>query len=73
MSHITSNINDRECFVYNSDEPRYILIQTLGNHERGIFDTTAELIASTTDVPFVLALSRCSTGIWTLHPGTMMP
>jgi len=55
MSHITSNINGRECFIYNSDEPRYILIQTLGNHERGIFDTTAELIASTTDVPFVLA------------------
>ena len=55
MSHITSNINGRECFIYNSDEPRYILIQTLGNHERGIFDTTAELIASTTDVPFALA------------------
>ena len=55
MSHITSNINGRECFVYDSDKPRYILIQTLGNHERGIFDRTAELIAQATGIPFVLA------------------
>ena len=48
-------VDGRECFVSGSDHPRYILVQTLGNHERGIFDSTVELIAKTIGVPFVLA------------------
>lgn len=55
MSHKTTIINGRECFISEPVQPRYILIQTLGDHERGIFDRTAELIAQTTGVPFVLA------------------
>lgn len=55
MSHRTSIIDGRECFISDSDQPRYILVQTLGDHERGIFDRTAELIAGSTGVPFVLA------------------
>ena len=55
MNHKSKTIDGRECFVSGSDHPRYILVQTLGNHERGIFDSTVELIAKTTGVPFVLA------------------
>ena len=55
MNHKSKTIDGRECFVSDSDHPRYILVQTLGNHERGIFDSTVELIAKTTGVPFVLA------------------
>ena len=55
MSHRTSIINGRECFISDSVHPKYILIQTLGNHERGIFDRTAELISEASGVPFVLA------------------
>lgn len=55
MSHKTSIISGRECFIWDSAKPRYILIQTLGNHERGIFDRTAELISEACGVPFVLA------------------
>ena len=55
MSHKTSFINGRECFISDAVHPKYILIQTLGDHERGIFDRTADLIAETTGVPFVLA------------------
>ena len=55
MSHKTSIINGRECFISDSVHPKYILIQTLGNHERGIFDRTAELISEASGVPFVLA------------------
>lgn len=55
MNHKSKTIDGRECFVSGSDYPRYILVQTLGNHERGIFDSTVELIAKTTGVPFVLA------------------
>lgn len=55
MSHKSITIDGRECFVSDSVQPRYILLQTLGNHERGIFDSTAALISETTGVPFVLA------------------
>ena len=55
MSHKTSIISGRECFIWDSAKPRYILIQTLGNHERGIFDRTAELISKACGAPFVLA------------------
>ena len=55
MSHKTSIISGRECFIWDSAKPRYILIQTLGNHERGIFDRTAELISEACGAPFVLA------------------
>ena len=55
MSHRTSIINGRECYISDSIHPKYILIQTLGNHERGIFDRTAELITEASGAPFVLA------------------
>jgi len=55
MNHKTSIINGRECFLSDAINPKYILIQTLGNHERGIFDRTAELITETCGIPFVLA------------------
>ena len=54
MSHKTTIIGGRECFVSDSVQPQYILIQTLGRHERGFFDRTADLIAGESDVPFVL-------------------
>ena len=54
MSHKTTIIDGRECFVSDSVQPQYILIQTLGRHERGFFDRTADLIAGESDVPFVL-------------------
>ena len=55
MNHKTCNIGGRECVILDSVQPQYILIQTLGNHERGIIDRTAELIAGAAGVPFVLA------------------
>ena len=55
MSHKSITIDGRECFVSDSVQPRYILLQTLGNHERGIFDSVTALISETTGVPFVLA------------------
>ena len=55
MNHKTSIINGRECFLSDAINPKYILIQTLGNHERGIFDRTTELIAESCGVPIVLA------------------
>ena len=55
MKRKTSIIDGRECFISDSDHPQYILVQTLGNHERGIFDRTAERIADACGVPFVLA------------------
>jgi len=55
MNRKTSIINGRECFLSDAINPKYILIQTLGNHERGIFDRTTELIAESCGVPFVLA------------------
>ncbi len=41
--------------MYAHEEPQWIMIQTLGNHERGVFDRTAELISQGTNKPFVLA------------------
>jgi len=55
MNHRTCTIDGRECYLSDSAQPQYILIQTLGRHERGIFDRTAALIADSCSVPFVLA------------------
>lgn len=55
MSHVITNIGGRECFIIADASPKYILIQTLGNHERGIFESTAQLIAEDTGVHFVMA------------------
>ncbi len=55
MNHRTCAIDGRECFITDSVQPQYILIQTLGDHERGIFDRAVELIAGAAGVPFVLA------------------
>lgn len=55
MNHTTCTIDGRECFISDSIRPQYILIQTLGNHERSIFDRTAELISEACGVSFVLA------------------
>ncbi len=54
MMHETITIAGRECFIHTEANPKYILIQTLGNHERGIFDRTAQLISESVDVPFVM-------------------
>ena len=55
MNHKTCTIDGRECFIADSIKAQYILIQTLGNHERGIFDSTAALISAACGAPFVLA------------------
>ena len=55
MNHRTCTKDGRECFISDSVHPQYILIQTLGNHERSIFDRTAQLISDACGVPFVLA------------------
>ena len=55
MNRKTSNIDDRECFIAAAVQPRYILVQTLGRHERAIFDSTAALISEACEVPFILA------------------
>ena len=55
MSHLALNIAGRECFISETDTPKYILVQTLGNHERSMFDATAEAVFEKTGVPFVMA------------------
>ena len=55
MNHKTCTIDGRECFISDSVHPQYILIQTLGDHERSIFDRTAQLISEACGVPFVIA------------------
>jgi len=55
MNHKTCTIGGRECFITESAHPQYILIQTLGRHERDLFDCTAELISKDSGEPFALA------------------
>ena len=60
MNYKACTIHGRECFISDSVQPRYILIQTLGDHERGIFDRTAELIAGAAGIPFVMSIEEIS-------------
>lgn len=55
MNYKVNTIDGRECFICGAVQPQFILVQTLGNHERGIFCQTAELISQACCVPFVLA------------------
>ena len=54
MCHKTCTIDGRTCFISDAVQPQYILIQTLGNHERDLFDRTAALITDACGIPFVL-------------------
>lgn len=55
MGYESLDIAGRECFVHADEAPRFLLVQTLGRHERGNFEHTAASIAEATGVPFVLA------------------
>jgi len=55
MNHETTHIAGRECFIHSDAHPEYLLIQTLGNHERDLFDRTVELISESVGVPLVTA------------------
>ena len=54
MSHFSVEIAGRECFVRADEAPRFLLVQTLGRHERAGFDRTADLIAAAVGAPVVL-------------------
>ena len=55
MSHVSVDIAGRECFVRADEAPRFLLVQTLGRHERAGFDRTADLVAAAVGAPVVLA------------------
>ena len=55
MSHFSVEIAGRECFVRADEAPRFLLVQTLGRHERAGFDRTADLVAGAVGAPVVLA------------------
>ena len=49
-------IGGRECLLYNEgDEPKVLLIQTLGAQERGSIDSEVEMISEATGTSFVMA------------------
>ena len=54
MSHFSVEIAGRECFVRADEAPRFLLVQTLGRHERAGFDRTADLVAAAVGAPVVL-------------------
>ena len=49
-------IGGRECLLYiKGNEPKALLIQTLGAQERGSIDSEVEMIRKMTGMPFVMA------------------
>ena len=49
-------ISGRECLLYNEgEEPKVLLIQTLGAQERGSIDSEVDMISEATDTSFVMA------------------
>ena len=54
----TLQIGGRECLLYNEgEEPKVLLIQTLGAQERGSIDSEMDMISEATDTSFVMAAS----------------
>ena len=52
----TLQIGGRECLLYNEgEEPKVLLIQTLGAQERGSIDSEVDMISEATDTSFVMA------------------
>ena len=52
----TLQISGRECLLYNEgEEPKVLLIQTLGAQERGSIDSEVDMISEATDTSFVMA------------------
>ncbi len=52
----TTEIGGREVMLYAQDEaPQMLLIQTLGQHERGSIDKEVEMITKASDTPFAMA------------------
>lgn len=52
----TLQIGGHECLLYNEgEEPKVLLIQTLGAQERGSIDSEVDMISEATDTSFVMA------------------
>ena len=48
-------IADRNCTVYKSEQPNYLLIQPIDEHDLEVLDNEVETMLSLTDKPFTLA------------------
>ena len=48
-------IADRTCTVYKSEQPNYLLIQPIDEHDLEVLDNEVETMLSLTDKPFTLA------------------
>ncbi len=55
MQQHTLQLSGRECQLFALERPRFILIQTLGRHEREGISSLMEMIGEKTHVPFVSA------------------
>lgn len=51
----TIQIEDRKCVVYGSDQPEYLLIQPVDNHDMNAMDNEVSILRSQTMNPFVMA------------------
>ena len=52
----TLQIGGRECLLYNEgEEPKVLLIQTLGAQERGSIDSEVAMISEASGTSFVMA------------------
>lgn len=55
MRQQTLSIGQKEVLLFEANEPKALLIQTLGRHERKTIAHEVELIRQLTDVPFTMA------------------
>ena len=55
MGKESLQIADRNCTVYKSEQPNYLLIQPIDEHDLEVLDNEVETMLSLTDKPFTLA------------------
>ena len=54
MNKETIRIGDRVCTIYQSEMPKFLLVQPIDEHDLEVLDTEVETIQTLTETPFTL-------------------
>ena len=73
MQKQTITMQSKQCQIYTTDPPKYLLIQPVDEHDLEVFDNEVAEIECRTTVPFILAAFRIHDWNSELSPWTAPP
>ena len=73
MQKQTLTIQQKQCYIYTTQKPKYLLIQPVDEHDLAVLDNEVAKIECRTNAPFILAAFRIYDWNSELSPWTAPP